>query len=348
MNKKKSSKEEIEVLGQTGVLDVVKTPEKEKAPKKKKPKKEVRMNLKTLFGLGLGVVGLIVVIIIIAMSFCGKKYTVSFDTDGGSKIASIRVKEGKKLTLPNDPTKKDYTFVEWQLDGKKFDTNTKISKNIKLKAIWEVHLTDDIFTITFNTKGGTPIESQEVNGNGQVLKPEDPTKENSKFVEWQLDGKTYNFDSLVKKDITLEAKWSMLPTYNVKFDTDGGNKVPTQVVSEGGTVEKPQDPVKDGYVFVEWKKSGQKYNFETPVVEDMVLVAKYEEAKMYTVTFDTDGGTTIEPQTVQEKNKVTKPQDPTKEGYAFVRWELDGVPYNFDKEVEKDITIKAIWSEIVP
>lgn len=65
------------------------------------------------------------------------KYTVTFNTDGGSAVVSATVKAGEKVTKPVDPTKKGYAFVKWTLDGKDFDFNTPITKDIELKAVWE-------------------------------------------------------------------------------------------------------------------------------------------------------------------------------------------------------------------
>ena len=63
-------------------------------------------------------------------------FTVTFDTDGGSNVNAIDVLEGEKVKAPTNPTKEGYKFVEWQLDGKTFDFNTPITKNITLKAKW--------------------------------------------------------------------------------------------------------------------------------------------------------------------------------------------------------------------
>ena len=63
-------------------------------------------------------------------------FTVTFDTDGGSNVNAIDVLEGEKIKAPTNPTKEGYKFAEWQLDGKTFDFNTPITKNITLKAKW--------------------------------------------------------------------------------------------------------------------------------------------------------------------------------------------------------------------
>ena len=53
----------------------------------------------------------------------------------------------------------------------------------------------------------------------------------------------------------------------------------------------------------------------------------------FKVLFDSDGGSQVTEQVVKKGDKVTKPQDPTRENYQFVEWQLDGATYNFDNEV---------------
>ena len=69
------------------------------------------------------------------------------------------------------------------------------------------------------------------------------------------------------------------------------------------------------------------------------------EQKVYKVTFDTDGGSTITEQEVAREHKVTKPEDPTKTGYDFVNWTYNDTEWNFDKDrVKEDITLKANYT----
>lgn len=71
-----------------------------------------------------------------------------------------------------------------------------------------------------------------------------------------------------------------------------------------------------------------------------------DEIKNCTVTFDSDGGTPIESQTVISGERVTKPSDPTKDGYSFVGWYLGNSAWNFEKStVKSDMTLIAIWQE---
>lgn len=63
------------------------------------------------------------------------------------------------------------------------------------------------YTVTFNTKLGPGIKTQEVKKGNQVIKPSDPTYEGYTFMGWYLNDEEYDFNSPVEKNITLDAKW---------------------------------------------------------------------------------------------------------------------------------------------
>ncbi len=135
-----------------------------------------------------------------------KEYTISFNSDGGSSVASQTINEGEKATKPTNPTKTGYTFKEWQLNGSTYDFNTAVRSNITLKAVW----TANQYTVTFNSDGGSSVASQTINYNEVALKPNNPTRDGYVFKEWQLNGNPYDFSTLVLSDITLIATWDKL------------------------------------------------------------------------------------------------------------------------------------------
>ena len=67
----------------------------------------------------------------------GNLYTVTFDSNGGSKIRSKRVGENGNVIKPNNPTREGYTFLGWYYNDEEFDFNTKITSDITLTAKWE-------------------------------------------------------------------------------------------------------------------------------------------------------------------------------------------------------------------
>ncbi len=64
-------------------------------------------------------------------------YTIAFNTNGGSTVASQTIKYGEKLVKPEDPSKVDYVFDGWYTDdGVEFDFNTPVTEWIELTARW--------------------------------------------------------------------------------------------------------------------------------------------------------------------------------------------------------------------
>ena len=309
---------------------------------------------------------MLTVFCVVCLSGCGKKYTVSFDTDGGTKVEEIKVKKNATIEVLPTTTKDGYTFIEWQLNGKTFDKSTKITSDITLKASWQKNAEPTVevkkYKVTFNTDGGSKIESVEVEENKTLEKPENPTKKGYTFDKWMLNNKEYDFDTKVTKDITLKATWKREETkpaeevkYTVKFDSNGGINVASQTVVKGNKVTKPANPTRSGYTFIEWQLDGKAYNFNSTVTKNITLKAtwkKIEETKpaeevKYPVKFDSNGGSSVANQTIVKGNKVTKPADPTRSGYTFVGWTLNGSSYDFNTPVNGDITLKANWKEVV-
>ena len=146
-----------------------------------------------------------------------QEFTVTFNTLGGSSIDSKKIKDGERVTKPDNPTREGYTFKYWSLsqDGAEYDFNTPITADTTLYAVWEKEVEvppvveDEKYTVTFDTVGGNVIDSIEVEKNGKVTKPADPTKEGYIFKHWSLteNGETYDFNTQVTSNITLYAVW---------------------------------------------------------------------------------------------------------------------------------------------
>ena len=271
-------------------------------------------------------------------------YTVTFDTDGGSSIDPVMVAKGELLQKPVDPTKEGYIFDKWYIDNVEYDFNKEVTSDITLKATWKKQ-DGNSFVVTFNSDGGSKINSQTVEKDGTVNKPVNPTKQGYTFVSWQLDGKDYDFSTKVTQNITLKAVWKKVDTFTVTFNSDGGSTVKSQSVEKNKTATKPANPTKAGKIFVSWQLNGKDYDFSTKVTQNITLKAVWRNPNSYTVTFDTDGGSSITSKTVSEGKTISKPADPTKEGFIFVSWQLNGKDYNFSSSITSNITLKAVWRE---
>ncbi|MBQ9318479.1 MAG: InlB B-repeat-containing protein [Bacilli bacterium] len=135
--------------------------------------------------------------------------------------------------------------------------------------------------------------------------------------------------------------------FEVKFDTDGGNKIESVLVKKNERVKAPKDPKKEGFVFVEWQLEGKTYDFKKKVTKNIKLKAKWLPEIYVTVSFDSDGGSEVAP--VQIISGTTVNEDeitvPTREGYTFTGWMIGENKYDFSKKITSDLTLKAGWVE---
>lgn len=287
----------------------------------------------------------------ILITGCGcekEKFTVTFNSNGGSYVDSQIVEKNGMVEVPVDPVREGYIFIEWLLNDMKYDFNSKVTEDITLKANWALS-SSSTYTVTFNSNGGSRVKSVKVNEGGYVNCPTPPTRDGYIFLGWYLGNSEYNFANKVLANITLTAKWEKVPenTHVVTFDSNGGSAVKSQTVVDGKVASIPTNPTRKGYNFVEWQLNGEAYDFTTVVKGNITLKAIWEAKKEYTVDFDTDGGNTIDSVKVYENEKVAKPNNPTRDGYTFVKWQLNGEDYNFNTKVTKNITLVAIWKEVV-
>lgn len=98
------------------------------------------------------------------------------------------------------------------------------------------------------------------------------------YLEEELvsDDLVYSFTA--STDVTLQARFTPIAAvgeHQVIFDSKGGTFVETQIVADGGKVQEPEIPVRDGYQFSGWYYHGEKYNFTNIVTENMVLEARW-------------------------------------------------------------------------
>ena len=201
-------------------------------------------------------------------------------------------------------------------------------------------------TVTFDSKGGSSIASVTLEKGAKVTKPQDPTKAGYSFLGWYLVGALYDFDLPVNANMTLEAKWEEIQQgHKVTFDSKGGSTIAPVYVADGELLIKPEDPEKEGYAFLGWYLGDVEYDFGLAVTGPMTLVAKWKDDTKAIVTFETFGGTQVQSQTVNKGSKALRPLVyPEKEGYTFVDWYSDEaleVVADFNLAINKDTTFYA-------
>ena len=196
------------------------------------------MKNKKEVGIILGVSALIVILGVILFLFLTKKktYTVSFNTNGGREIKSIKVKQNESIGNLPKAEKEGYNFLYWVIDGTIIKEDYKVEKDITIEARYEIKV-DNVKTyiITFDTDGGSEIPSQEVKENEKIKYPGEPKKDGYKFKMWVNNEGAIDFSKPITKDMTLKAEYEKITTRTttVKPTTTTTKKVITKPVDVG-------------------------------------------------------------------------------------------------------------------
>lgn len=134
----------------------------------------------------------------------------------------------------------------------------------------------------------------------------------------------------------------------VYFETNGGTKIEKQKVKCGSKIAQPDNPNKEGFNFKYWKYNDQEYDFNSPVLVDLILEAYYEVedgVDVVTISFDTSGGSKIDNIQIKKGTKLSEPVIPTMSGYKFDGWYKDYEKFDFNTIITENITLKAKWIE---
>ena len=172
--------------------------------------------------------------------------------------------------------------------------------------------------------------------------------------------------------LTYDATQKVLelaPTYTVSFQAyEGTPKPEDQTVTHGDTVDDPGTLTKEGHTFAGWHEDAAfqtPWDFATDVVtKDRTLYAKWTEKpspeppsgggssdgnmdNAYRVLFN-DGATTLYVVTdLSAGDKLTKPEDPVKDGYTFAGWHKDSActqAWDFNDGITGSMTLYAKWT----
>ena len=251
------------------------------------------------------------------------QYTITFDTNGGSEIAPITQDYGTKITAPDKPTRKGYTFKGWD----KEIPETMPAENMTVKAQWEINQ----YTIAFDTNGGSEIAPITQDYGTEITAPDNPTRKGYTFKGWDKEIP----ETMPAENITVKAQWE-INQYTIAFDTNGGSEIAPITQDYGTEITAPDNPTRKGYTFKGWHKEIP----ETMPAENITVKAQWK-INQYTITFDTNGGSEIAPITQDYGTEITAPDNPTRKGYTFKGWHKE-IPETMPAE---NITITARWKD---
>ena len=263
-------------------------------------------------------------------------YTVTLHANGGTinngNVTSYTYGVGATLPTADDMTYTGYTFKGWydneNLTGSPVtaigDTETG---NKEYWAKWEINQ----YTISFDTNGGSEIAPITQDYGTKITAPADPTRKGYTFKGWDKEiPKT-----MPAENITVKAQWE-INQYTIAFDTNGGSEIAPITQDYGTEITAPDNPTREGYTFIGWDRDIP----EIMPAENITVTAQWE-INLYTITFDTNGGSEIAPITQDYGTNITVPADPTREGYTFIGWDK-AIPTTMPAE---NITVTAQWKD---
>lgn len=265
-----------------------------------------------------------------ALSGCGETDKPGPDKPNPDKPGQVVTPEKtvSSISVSKQPDKVDY-FVGEEFSAAGGEISVKYSdSSTETKSMTDKDVTLGSVNITIN----------------------DPSKDSEKkTVTVRYGGKQTSFSITVSYQThTVTFKYG----YAEAQDT-------TETVRHGETVDRPDDPKRDGFEFDNWYADAAftapfEFN-EKKIEEDTSIYANWNDVskKYYTATFDYNYPRAVQgpKQQVEEGGKVTRPTtDPTREGYKFVNWCVDPEgtqEYNFDSELKDAVTIYAKWEKTV-
>jgi len=211
-------------------------------------------------------------------------------------------------------------------------------------------------TVTFETNGGSTVNSAQVREGQTVAVPTEPIKAGHAFVGWHTNASgnsPFNFNTAITEALTLHAHWVEVQEghHLVRFITYGGIVFATVQVPYGNTADEPQnEPTREGHDFTAWyyaATGGSRFDFSTEIEAHISLYAGWD-IHQFTVNFEMNGGIPqVQEQTVDWNGTATRPsQNPTRTNFEFDDWFAEGAEtaFDFSAPITASIVLHARWT----
>ena len=263
-----------------------------------------------------------------------------------SEHADVTVDLGTEITI-EDPTKEKFDFDGWFIGETKVSGKYTVTKDVELVAKWTA-----LYNVTFETAGGSPVDSKVNVRAGTKITLPPTTLDGYDFEWWATEGKIYAIDAEyeVNSDVIFVAKWAGL--CKVVYNTDGGSSVESKTVHDMETIEMPAAPTKDGHRFLGWYTT-DKNNLMQPgdvfnVTDSVTINAKW--IAVYTYEYNdgipADEDPNYQAPTVDDGYVLTLKAAPVRPGYVFKGWSVDEQIYQpgASYTITKDTVFTAEWN----
>jgi uncharacterized repeat protein (TIGR02543 family) len=284
-------------------------------------------------------------------------FTLTYSVNGGTGSVPTpeQYKSGETVTIKDTGSisKTGNRCLGWGDGNKTYNKGDlyKITDDVTLFAVWEPIM----YTVKFNSNGGSSVESQTVKSGGNVIVPAAPAKSGNEFAGWYTSSSFTTAVNFTTQTITTNceffAKWEQL--FTLTYSVNGGTgSVPTPEQYKSGetvTIKDIGSISKAGNRCLGWGDGIKTYNKGDlyKITNNVTLYAVWEPI-MYTVKFNSNGGSTVQSQTVQSGGKATEPTAPTKSGNTFAGWYTSSsltTPVSFTTQtITSDCEFFAKWT----
>ena len=266
----------------------------------------------------------------------------------------------------NRATRGSFTARSWQFD-------LQLSPSVGFRPVLELPSSDTLGSdglkaITLDLNGGKiggssdDIQIIVKNGSAFTAPASDgltrPDGDTGDFFMWLgSDGNLYAPGESVPAGVTTLTAQFAVPSYTVTLNTNGGTinsgNVTGYTYGQGATLPTADDMTYAGHTFKGWYDN--KALTGNPVTEISATDTGKKEfyakwtLNTYTVTFDSQGGSKVDSQTVSHGGTVTEPTAPTYEGYTFGGWYTEAgctTEYDFTTAVTESLTLYAKWKDV--
>ena len=209
------------------------------------------------------------------------RYTITFDTAGGSEVAPITQDYGTTITPPAAPTRTGYTFAGWDREI----PTAMPAENMTITARWQVNQ----YTITFKPEnGGQDIVIKQDYGTA-ITAPANPTKTGYTFAGWDKTIPT----TMPAGNMTITAQWQV-NQYTITFKPENGGQDIVIKQDYGTAITAPANPTKTGYTFAGWDKTIPT----TMPAGNMTITARWTENRVIVIIRPDDSKDEPDPGTV--------------------------------------------------
>ena len=303
---------------------------------------------------------------------------VTFNTNGGSPVPLYqRVVKGSTVAKLPPVSRAGFGFGGWYGDSAfttmwNFETDTVDDDGLILHAFWS----DSFYTVHFETyatissgsgdRDALTLDEQRIIPGGKIIEPievrypsvQDIDNQWSGFAGWYREAEYINrwdfeVDS-VESDMLLHAKW-VEHYQTVEFQANGGEPEPEdQQLIAGERIIEPFSMRRDGFGFGGWYEDeaftiSWSFSQNRIAYRDITLYAKWIPF-IYTVTFDSRGGSAPPPALQVTYGTILSPPPPVHQsGFGFSGWFIDpngAIPWNFEhNQVTSSLILYAGWRE---